>query len=120
MHPEWAAQDYHGFIWLESGGTVNEDYNCIRDWDDTPTLYLHDADSTNPDWVNKGIGSNSIEVDPMFVDPDNFDFRPRNPSVITGGKPINGVATYMGAVPPKHIKSNARTANFGRLSIIRS
>jgi hypothetical protein len=82
-----------------SGGTVNEDYNCIRDWDDTPTLYLQDADSINPNWVNKGIGQNSIEEMPLFVDADNFDFRPRNPNVITGGKPINGVATYMGAVP---------------------
>jgi hypothetical protein len=119
MHPEWTVQSYYAFIYVQSGGTINEDYNCIRDWDDTPTLYMNDDDSTNADWVNKGIGANSIEVDPMFVDPDNFDFRPRNPKVITGGKPINGVATYMGAVPTKHIKSNARTANFGRMNIIK-
>jgi hypothetical protein len=121
MDPDWAQQSYLGFIYLVSGGTVNEDYNCIRDYDDTSVLYLHDADSTNPNWVNKGIGSNSIEAMPLFVDPDNFDFRPRNPKVITGGRPVQGNATYMGAVPPKHnFKSNSRAGNVGGLSIIRN
>ena len=120
MDPGWAGQSYYGFVQLTTGGTLNEDHNCIRDYDDTATLYLYDTGATNQNWNNRGIGENSIEEMPLFVEADNFDFRPVNPNVITGGKPVDGVATYMGAIPPKHnFKTNARTANFGRLNIVK-
>jgi hypothetical protein len=77
--------------------------------------------SAYPAWQPPALpGPNDIEADPLFVDAAGNDFRPRNPAMITGGRPVDGVATYMGAVPTKHIKSNARTANFGRMNIIRS
>ena len=106
-----------------SGGSVHLwDHNLYWSMDDQAVASDKFIYSSRADWQAPAIpASHDIEADPMFVDAANNDFRPRNPAAITGGKPVDGVATYIGAVGAKHnFKSNARTANFGRLSITRS
>jgi hypothetical protein len=112
---------FDGVLNLNQGGTVTYfDYNLYFGTDGNPLTFINDT-GANPNWVYPEKGEHDIEADPMFVDAANGDFRPRNPAVITGGRPVDGIATYMGAVPPKHnFKSNARAANFGRLATIRS
>jgi hypothetical protein len=43
------------------------------------------------DWQNRGYDIHSVYADPMFVDPDNFDFRlkPESPALKFGFKPID-------------------------------
>jgi len=43
------------------------------------------------DWQKRGYDQNSIYADPMFVDPDNFDFRlkPESPALQRGFEPID-------------------------------
>jgi hypothetical protein len=118
--PGGASESVHGFYREGGGGTVNENYNCIINANGTTVKWRADS-QVNADWVEPVIGDNSVEVDPMFADAAGFDFRPINPKVITGGKPVGGVATCMGAVGPKlNSKTNARVANFGRLNTVRS
>ena len=117
---EPAAASYIAFINESGGGSFSEDYNCYVNTDGSPVTWVS-TPPVNTDWNIPAKGQNSIEVDPLFVDAANYDFRPLNPNVITGGKPASGVATYMGAVAPKYyFKTNSRAANVGGLSIIRN
>ncbi|MFH1615023.1 MAG: hypothetical protein ABIG61_08070 [Planctomycetota bacterium] len=72
------------------------------------------------DYVLPG-GGNLADTDPQFVNAGAGDFRPRNPLVLRGGEPdIEGNPTQMGAVLQKYqFKSRGRTANRGRMAIIR-
>lgn len=117
----WTVLNTHGIYYEYGGGTVKENYNCFC-YDDGDTNVKWRADVTlNAYWIEPVIGDNSIKADPMFADAAGGDFRPINPKVMTGGKPSNRVATYMGAVPPKlNSRSNARVANFGRMATVRS
>ncbi|PKL43529.1 MAG: hypothetical protein CVV39_08545 [Planctomycetes bacterium HGW-Planctomycetes-1] len=66
-------------------------------------------------------GQNGMNVNPMLIDPDNMDFRPRNPVVLRGGKgDFTGEPSQIGAVLQKYqFISKARAVNLGRLAIIR-
>lgn len=82
----------------------HEDYNC-----------------TNAT-VNLLTGGHSLNAtDPQFVDAVNGNFRPRNPLVLRGGMwDIAGNPTQIGTIQSKYqFISKAKTANLGRLAIIR-
>jgi hypothetical protein len=85
------------------GGIVGEDYNA----------------------TNKSsglIGVNSLHnVNPLFVNPSIYDFRPRNPLVLRSGMPdFADNPTQIGAILQQYqFHKKARTVNFGRLSIFR-
>ncbi len=95
-----------------SGGSYFGDYNC---WFGTSTpVWDQGAGGTVPQF-----GPNSIFVDPDFVDAVNFDFRPRNPAVLRGGRP-EPVQSMMGAVRQQYqFPARAGCFNPGRMSIIR-
>ncbi len=62
--------------WLDAN--VNIDYNCY--WDTrTSTPDFHTMSFA--DWKKKGRDKHSIIADPLFVNPEQFDFRFRNSSV---------------------------------------
>jgi len=76
------------------GSLMYCDYNCV---------YSLTGALIHPFWdAGKGIdiphvGNHNLFVDPLFVDPDNGDFRVKNPKVIFGGKPnVNQETTQMG------------------------
>ena len=48
-------------------------------------------DESFADWQKRGYDVNSVYADPMFVDPDNFDFRlkPESPALKLGFEPID-------------------------------
>ena len=102
-----AFWDYN-LYWTIEGGALD------------PAKFIEQAEI--PGWQAPTLpAAHDIEVDPLFADVAGNDFRPRNPAAITGGMPVDGVATYMGAIPPRlNSKSNARVANFGRMAITRS
>ena len=69
-----------------AGSYLYNDYNCFIETDGTPlTVGIH-AGGTAP-----VIGPHSIEVDPLFTDPDNNDFSLRPGSLCRKtGKPTVG------------------------------
>lgn len=80
-----------------------------------------DYNSTNAS-VNLLTGEHSLNAtDPQFADAASGDFRPRNPLVLRGGMPdIAGNPTQIGAIQGKYqFISKTKTANLGRLAIIR-
>jgi len=83
-------------------------------------IHYEDFNATNK---SSGLtGLNSLHnVDPLFVNPSVYDFRPRNPLVLRGGMPdLAGNPTQIGAILQKYQFANrARSANLGRLSIFR-
>ena len=118
--------DRVGLYFENGGGTVDAHHNCYYDHNPTgdvwsPVSPIVASGRTNANWNEPQIGESDIEANPMFADIANYDFRPTNPAIITGGRPASGVDTYMGAIPPKlNSRSNARVANFGRLATVRS
>jgi hypothetical protein len=96
-----------------AGAIKYSDYSCAWASDGAP--------SASGRWGQEGKPANAIEEDPQFVDADSSDFRPRNPKVLRGGRRDRaGNATEMGAVLQKYrFEERAKTANFGRLQIIR-
>ena len=103
-----------------SGGNINRlDNNCYWGTDGNPLTTLFQTEVADGQLPVKSLMD--IEADPLFANAENETFRPTNPAIIDGGQLINEVSTYIGAVGPKHIfKSNAKCANYGRLSITRS
>ncbi|MGQ1947314.1 right-handed parallel beta-helix repeat-containing protein [Geofilum sp. OHC36d9] len=69
-------------VWDGDNGTkikVNYDCNCYwKTSDPSPVFYGLSFD----EWKKTGKDKNSIIADPGFVDPQNFDFRIKNKSVI--------------------------------------
>jgi len=112
---------FEGVLNLNDGGTVVQfDHNLYFGTDGNPLTFINDV-GVNSNWLYPEKGAHDIEAEPLFADAANYNFRPRNPAVITGGRPVNGVATYIGAIPPKYnFKTNARAASFGRGGIVKN
>lgn len=90
-------------IWrlLAESGAMEEDYNCYFDAanpdlkSDTPDFF-GEIDALARAW-KPGVQKHGFFADPMFVDPENYDFRLRSSSPCLGtGKPVNGLATDIG------------------------
>jgi hypothetical protein len=97
----------------QNGDIAYSDYSCLWGLDGTP--------SASGRWGGGGKPEHAIEQTPDFIDAANDNFRPRNPDVLRGGEPdIDDNATQMGAVLQKYqYATRAKTANLGRLQIIR-
>jgi hypothetical protein len=70
-------------------GTFDMDHNLY--WNPTPKAVVDFAGLTLAQWRAKGKDVHSIVADPMFVDPDKFDFRlkPGSPAKKIGFKPFD-------------------------------
>lgn len=107
------------FISSLGGNIISLDNNCYWGSDGNALSTLFETEITDGHLPAKG--RNDFELDPVFADVSSGNFSPMNKYIANGGRTINGNPTYIGAVRPKQkYKSNARAANFGRLSIIRS
>jgi hypothetical protein len=95
------------------GSITYSDYSCAWAIDGAP--------SASGRWGGTGLPEHAIEQNPQFVDADNGDFRPRNPSVLRGGKPdMADNAAQMGAILQEYqFVRRAKVANLSRLQIIR-
>jgi len=95
------------------GSITYSDYSCAWAIDGAP--------AASGRWGGISLPEHAIEQNPQFMDSDNGDFRPRNPSVLRGGKPdIADNAAQMGAVLQEYqFARRAKAANLSRLQIIR-
>jgi len=102
-----------------AGGSVRNDNNCIWGADGNSLATAFATEKTGG--VVPVLGDNSIEADPDFAGAAGGDFRPRNPLILRGGqKDVAGNPTQMGAVLQRYqFTQRARTANIGRLGIIK-
>jgi hypothetical protein len=113
-------QDAKAIQIYTAGGSVRNDYNCI--WGADGNQLATPFQTLKSGGVAPVLGDNSVEVDPDFADAAGGDFRPRNPSVLRGGqKDVVGNPTQTGAILQGYqFTKRARTANLGRLGIIRN
>jgi hypothetical protein len=89
-----------GLFRISAGGTVDFfDYNCYCNQNGQPVIFVSDA-GTNPyfNFGNLKKGAHDIEADPLFVDPDNWDFRlrPNSPCIGAGRPDLLGNPTNIG------------------------
>jgi hypothetical protein len=122
--PEARLVQFNNIFMLHTAATgkiINRVYGAIKYSDYSCAWAIDGAPAAADRWGNIGIGANSIEQDPQFVDAANGDFRPRNPNVLRGGKPdIADNVTEIGVVLQKYrFARRAKAANLGRLQIIR-
>ena len=102
-----------------SGGAYSGGNNCFYGVDGTALVNAFVNNYTGG--LSEVPGDNSLECDPLLSNVAEKDFRPTQQALIKGGKPMLDVVCSIGAVLPEYkIQLNNRTANFGRLSIIRS
>ena len=79
------------------GARLEYTRNFESDWNVfyNPALKVEDVKFYNDEsfavWQKRGYDINSVYADPMFIDPDNFDFRlkPESPALKHGFKPID-------------------------------
>jgi len=102
-----------------AGGSVRNDYNCIRGADGNQLAAPFATSKSGG--VAPVLGGNSIEADPEFADAGSGDFRPRNPLVLRGGREdVAGNPIQMGAILQRYqFGQRGRMVNFARLGIIR-
>lgn len=107
-------------VMIESaGGSYIGDYNCYYSADDN--MLNNNIINYNCEALSQVMGANDINENPLLNDVASIDYRPVNPEVVKGGRPAQEITGNIGAIPPEYqFISNARTANFGRLAIIRS
>ncbi|MDH4203808.1 MAG: hypothetical protein OEV87_13080, partial [Phycisphaerae bacterium] len=82
---------FDGLFRISAGGTVDYfDYNCYCNQNGQPVSVFAFDTEANPtfNFDNLKKGPHDIEADPMFKDPDNWDFRLRENSPCIGmGRP---------------------------------
>ena len=97
---DWNDREYKYYTNPSRPEGVDMKRNFESNWNIfyNPNLKVEDVKfggGTFEDWRKRGYDQNSIYSDPMFVDPDNFDFRlkPESPALQRGFEPIdlNGV-----------------------------
>src|SRR4030065_217985 len=79
-----------GRIWEWVGKKINTkmERNCY--WNESGAE-IKPAGVTLEEWRQLGRDKNSIIADPLFVDPDRYDFRldPNSPAIELGFKPLD-------------------------------
>ena len=94
---DWKDREYQYYLHPKnSSGVVGRTRNFEANWNVfyNPNLKVEEvkfgADSFDA-WQKRGYDRNSVYADPMFVDPDNFDFRlkPESPALKLGFEPID-------------------------------
>jgi len=96
---DWKDREYEYYNHAKPdmpGGTVTRTRNFESNWNVfyNPNLKIDDVKfgtGSFADWQRRGYDRNSVYADPMFVDPDNFDFRlkPESPALKLGFEPID-------------------------------
>ena len=93
---DWNDREYKYYIYPSRPEGVDYTRNFESNWNVfyNPNLKVEDvnfAGGSFEDWRKRGYDQNSIYADPMFVDPDNFDFRlkPESPALQRGFEPID-------------------------------
>jgi len=93
---DWNDRDYKYYTNPSRPEGVDMKHNFESNWNIfyNPNLKVENVKFGNgsfEDWQKRGHDRNSIYADPMFVDPDHFDFRlkPESPALQRGFEPIN-------------------------------
>lgn len=86
------AESDHNLLFSKSGGEFIITENTSFLSPELPTLWPAETEPVTLDeWRKEGFETNSVTADPMFVDPDNDDYRlkPGSPALGLGFQPID-------------------------------
>ena len=94
---DWKDREYQyyrrplGPDWDTYTWTFESNWNVFYNPNQTVDEVKFYNNESFADWRNRGYDKNSVYADPMFVDPDNYDFRlkPESPALKHGFKPID-------------------------------
>jgi hypothetical protein len=101
---------FYGLFSVAAGGTVDYfDFNCYCNQEALPiSVFANDA-GVNPSFNFKNLkkGAHDIEADPMFMDPENWDFRlrPNSPCLGAGRPDLQGNPSNIGPYSKQEITS---------------
>ena len=103
-------EDFRGLFNINSGGTIDYfDYNCYCNQDGQPvSVFAYDVGNNSSfNFDNLQKGAHDIESAPMFIDPDNWDFRLRaNSPCMNAGRPdLQGNPCNIGVYSEQKITS---------------
>ena len=93
---DWKNRDYKAYMhpaWPD-GSEFRRNFTSNWNVFYNPNLTVEEVifdDKTLPHWQGRGNDENSVYADPLFVDPDNFDFRlkPESPALKLGFEQID-------------------------------
>ena len=94
---DWKDREYKYYLHPKNAsGVADYKRNFESNWNIfyNPNLKVEEVDFAGgkfADWQKRGYDQNSVYTDPMFVDPDNFDFnlKPESPALKLGFEPID-------------------------------